>query len=323
MELRKDYILNRYVLIANERSKRPNDFVNQANDSKKSHKTSQNKESICFFCPGNEHTTPPEIGRIEEDGKWKIRWFPNKFSAVKPEGNPIIKTDNTYFTFSTPFGYQEVIAETNDHTKQLWDLEIDHIKSILNIYAERINELKNKEHISYVSVFKNHGKEAGTSLLHSHSQIIAYNKLPENIKEKLSAIDKFDHCPYCDIINVEKQSFRRCFENNNFIAFTPYASRFNFEIWVFPKLHLKSITEMQDEQLFDLATILKSILIKLKELNAPYNICLFYSPDESDLHFHIEICPRFSTWAGFEILTNDIINPISPEDAATFYRGEK
>ena len=135
--------------------------------------------------------------------------------------------------------------------------------------------------------------------------------------------DQFLDCPYCDIINVEKQSFRRCFENNNFIAFTPYASRFNFEIWVFPKLHLKSITEMQDEQLFDLATILKSILIKLKELNAPYNICLFYSPDESDLHFHIEICPRFSTWAGFEILTNDIINPISPEDAATFYRGEK
>jgi UDPglucose--hexose-1-phosphate uridylyltransferase len=315
MELRKDYILDRFVIVSNERSKRPFEF--------KKEKAKSTSSKDCFFCLGNEKLTPPEIGRLKEGKRWKVRWFDNKFAAVKPEGNPIIRTDNNYFTFSDAYGYHEVIVETNDHKKQLADLGVEQIKDVLGVYAIRVKELSKKENIAYVSIFKNHGKDAGTSLVHSHSQIIAYNKMPEQVKEKVNAIKKYDHCPYCDILNIEKGSYRRCFENNNFVAFTPYASRFHYEIWVFPKEHIKNITEMNEEKLYDLAEILKKILERLKEINADYNMELFYSPDNENLHFHIEISPRMALLGGFEILTGDTINSVSPEDAAKFYRGEE
>ena len=197
------------------------------------------------------------------------------------------------------------------------------IVNVFKAYIDRINHLSMKENIKYVCIFKNHGKDAGTSLVHSHSQVIAYNKIPNLVKEKIEAAKKFDHCPYCDILNIEKNSYRRCFENNNFVAFTPYASRFHFEIWIFPKEHIKNITEMDDAKLMDLAEILKKILMKLKKLNAAYNMEVFYSPDNENLHFHIEISPRLAIFGGFELLSNDTINSMPPEEAAKFYRGEK
>jgi len=314
MELRKDYILDRYVIVSEGRGKRPFEF-------KKEEEVEKGK--VDFFAPGNEHLTPPEIGRIGGKNRWKIRWFPNKFYAVEPKGNPEIRTDNKYFTYSSAYGYHEVIVETPFINKQLWDLRVGRIKEVLGVYALRIKELHNDRNIKYVCIFKNHGKEAGTSLVHSHSQLIAYNKVPNLVKDKIEAVKRYESCPYCEILDVEKGSDRRCFENENFVAFTPYASRFHFEIWVMPIKHIKNITEMNDRELTDLADILKKILLKLKDINADYNLELFYSPDKEDLHFHIEVSPRLALQGGFEILSNDIINSVSPEDAAKFYRGEE
>jgi UDPglucose--hexose-1-phosphate uridylyltransferase len=312
MELRKDYILDRWVFLASARKKRPREF-------KKAEKKAE--EKICYFCPGNEHLTPPEIGRIGKK-KWKIRWFPNKFPAVEQKGNPIIKTDNTFFTFSDAYGKHEVIAETPDHKKQMWDLSKEHLKEILDVYKQRIIELSKLEHIKYVIVFKNHGREGGTSLVHTHTQIAAVNILPTAVEDEVKASKKYSKCPYCDIIKIEKDSHRRCFENNSIVAFAPYASRFNFEVWIFPKRHVKNITELNDKETADLAEVLKNVLIKLKKLNASYNFFLHYAPPGEDLHFHIEVTPRFATWAGFELASDAIINSVLPEDVAKFYRGE-
>lgn len=316
MELRKDYILERWVYIATERKKRKHEF-------KKVEKVNEEDIKSCFFCPGNEHTTPPEIGRIEEEGVWIIRWFPNKFPAVKKEGNPTITTDNTFFTYSAGYGEHEVIAETNDHSKQLWDLPIDHLKKLFHVYKDRVNDLSERDHIKYVTIFKNNGREAGTSLVHSHTQITSHNKIPQLVKDELNALKSFDDCPYCKIIKIEKQGIRNCFENNSFIAFTPYASRFNYEIWIFPKKHKNNFNDFEESDFDNLAEIMHRILDKLKSINAPYNYYVHHSPAGEDLHFHIEILPRFATWAGFEFATNDIINSVSPEDAAKFYRGEE
>ena len=187
MELRKDYILDRYVIVSEGRGKRPFEF-------KKEEKVERGK--VDFFAPGNEHLTPPEIGRIGTKSKWKIRWFPNKFNAVAPEGESIIRTDNKYFTFSAGYGYHEVIVETPFMNKQLSDLRISQIKDVLGVYALRIKELLEDINIKYVCIFKNKGKEAGTSLVHSHSQLIAYNKIPSLVKEKVEAVKKYDSCPY-------------------------------------------------------------------------------------------------------------------------------
>ncbi len=310
MELRKDYILDRWVFLAPERKKRPKEFKK---------KEIKEKTKICFFCPGNENLTPKEIGRIEENGKWKIRWFPNKFPVVEQKGSPIIKTKG-FFTSSSAYGEHEVIAECKQHDKQLWDLPPEHIEQILYIYKERINKLSKKKHITYITIFKNHGREAGTSLIHSHTQLASLNKIPQLVIDEVNASKKHRQCPYCKIIKIESAGKRRCFENKTFTAFTPYASRFNFEIWIFPKRHIKNMNQLNHEEFTDLADILSKILKKLKNLNASYNFFLHYAPKGKDLHFHIEVTPRFAVWAGFEFSSNDIINSVTPEDAAKFYR---
>ena len=91
-----------------------------------------------------------------------------------------------------------------------------------------------------------------------------------------------------------------------------------FEKNVITDKGLKNITKMNEEEITDLEDIFKKILLKLKEINASYNFELFYSPKKENLHFHIEVCPRLAKHAGFERASGDIINQVSPEDAAKF-----
>ena len=214
----------------------------------------------------------------------------------------------------------EIIAETNHHKSQLADLPVQHIWELLEVYKVRIHELSKLKGIKYVQVFKNHGKDAGTSIFHSHSQAVALSQMPSLIMEEVEAAKKFKKCPYCEIIKLESKSKRKIFETKNVIAFCPFASRFNYEAWIFVKQHKKTMEELEENELWDIALSLKKILAKLKKLNVSYNLFIHYSPAKENLHFHIEITPRIATWGGFEFSTNAIINSVMPEDAARYYR---
>ena len=311
LELRKDYILDRWVIVASVREKRPKEFKQEKKVL---------KPKFCVFCPGNEHLTPPEIGRIEKKGKWVLRWFPNKFPFIEQKGNPKIKTTNKFYTSSSGYGKHEVIADTNEHGKQLWDMPKDHIKLLLEVISKRTTEMEKLKGINHVSVFKNHGEKAGTSIIHSHVQVTSTAVIPPLVREEIEAAKKYKKCPYCDIIKKESKTKRKCFENKTFIAFAPYAPRFNYEIWVFPKKHIKRMDGLKDSEMSDFSDIIKKILNKLKKINASYNICFHHSPKKENLHFHIEILPRIAVWAGFEFTTGITIDSVSPEIAAKFYR---
>jgi UDPglucose--hexose-1-phosphate uridylyltransferase len=296
-ELRKDYLLDRYVIIAKERGKRPNDFVHKGKKGKR-------KEGICFFCPGNEHLTPREISRVEENGKWVIRNFPNKFPATK---------------------WHEIIVETPTHGKELSDLGVERIVKVFEVYAERINEIKKDKNVKYVLIFKNSGKEAGASLEHSHTQLIGLEMMPTLVQKEVNAskeyVKKKGTCPYCDIWRREIKSERKVFEDAYSAAFTPYASRFPFEVWLMPKRHVRNIDDLDKKELYSFAETLKKILMRLNSsLNCPpYNYYLHVSPDVEDLHFHIELFPRLAKLAGFEFGSGIIINVMPPEIAAEHY----
>jgi len=311
--LRKDYILNRWVYYAVERKKRPREFNREENII---------NSKICILCPGNERLTPQEIGRVEEKNTWKIRWFSNKFPAVELKGNSKIKTKNNFLKEGNAYGMHEIIAETRNHKKQLSDLSIEHVKELLDVYALRIRTLSKLKGIKYVSVFKNQGPLAGTSLIHAHTQVAALSLMPEEVMNEVKAAKKSRKCPYCNIIKLESKSKRKILENKSIVAFAPFASRFNFEAWIFPKRHVRNITDMYDDELYDMASALKKILIKLKKMNASYNFFLHYAPQGNDLHFHIEITPRLGKFGGFEYSTGATINSVMPEDAAKFYRGK-
>ncbi len=315
IELRKDYLLDRWVILASSRKKRPRDFVRQLAAFKK---------GICAFCRGNEKFTPPETGRVQDSrGEWLMRWFPNLFPAVKEDGPQEVRTDNTFYTFAAAYGRHEIIVETPEHERQLWDFSGSEVALLLQVYTGRISELE-KKGAKYVAAFKNNGLEGGTSIAHSHSQVISTNVLPTLVREEAAAMKSYTYCPYCSIIGSEKNSYRRCFENSHAVAFAPYASRFNFEAWIFPKRHFRQPSEASLDELNGISELLASVLHKLKELNAPYNYILHYLPhsEQGDFHFHIEVQPRLSIWAGFELNTDIVINSVIPEDAARFYRGE-
>jgi len=312
-ELRKDYILSRYSLISANRGKRPNDFARE--------KISP-AQKTCYFCPGNESMTPAEIERTEENGRWKIRVFPNKFPAVTEESLAELRTDNRFFTFAPAYGKHEVLVETPSHDVQMADLSEGEIAEVLRMYAKRIRALSSVKGVKYGLVFKNEGNDAGASFAHAHTQIVAYNQVPPLIADEMQANSRDNGCEFCRIIDIEKKSFRAVSENEHFAAFAPYAPRMPFEIWLFAKRHVASITGLGNDEIKSLAAMLKKVLLKLKTINAPYNFYLHSAPEGKDFHFHIEILPRLAIWAGFELATGAIICTMPPEDAAKFYRGE-
>jgi len=320
-ELRKDYLLNRWVIISKGRGKRPQDFRHEENREVKS--------KVCFFCPGNEHLTPPEICRVEENNEWIIRCFPNKFPAVTPEEGKLIENSGNFLTSIPAYGEHEVIVETPEHDKNIDDLSAEHIVKVLDVCSKRIEESMNNKKIKYAYIFKNWGLEGGASLSHTHIQLISLPQVPGAVQEKISASKKYDEknksCPYCDISNAEMKTKRGIFEDEHAASFAPFASRFPFEVWIMPKRHVKGIKDMTEAEKYSFAKILKKILMKLKTMlnDPPYNILFYFAPDESDcsnLHFHVEICPRLAKWAGFEFGSGIVINTMSPEDAAEFYK---
>ncbi len=336
--IRKHYFLDEWVIIAENRKKRPFEYaskqVKHANQVKAGKSNSKSfRKAGCPFCLGNEALTPKEKGRIVDPtnkNKWIIRWFNNKFAAVaqsnkKSNFKEVNKNLNKELFSSEPaFGVHEIIVETPNHNENLSSLKVSHIKKILNVYTNRINELERIKGIKYVVVFKNHGAEAGASLSHEHTQVIALNKIPIRIKEELDAFKRYKRrnksCLFCDIIKEEKKAKKRIvLETKNFIVISPFAPRFGLETWILPKKHLNRLSALNNSETIELAKLLKRVILKLDKSSIPYNFVLHYAPKGEDFHFYIEIMPRINKHAGFES-TGFFINSISPETTAELYR---
>ena len=322
-ELRKDPIIGRWVIIATERAKRPSDLLVEK---------SRSKGGFCPLCPGNEDKTPPEVLAIREGNAqpdtpgWKLRVVPNKFPALITDGNLNKKADGIYDKMNG-IGSHEVIIETADHNATASTLSIDEFKTILLSYKQRIVELRKEARYKYLAIFKNYGENAGASLEHPHSQIIALPVVPKRAKEEIDGARAYysykDRCVFCDIIDQELSDKKRIVaENDEFLAFAPFASRFPFETCLIPKKHISSF-EDTDESIFEpMAEALSIVLKKINKLlgSPPYNYMLHSSPFDKNVnefyHWHFEIIPKLTRVAGFEWGTGFYINPTPPEQAA-------
>jgi len=206
-------------------------------------------------------------------------------------------------------------------------LPVSHIKNILEVYAERTKELSKNKKIQYILVFKNNGGVAGASLQHSHSQIFATDFIPPHLFDKSQKQQEYKirtgNCVYCDVIKKEGRSKRCVYKDKYVIAFTPYASMFNYEVWIMPLHHHDNITDLDDAELNSVAKILKHILKKIGQLRLPYNYYFHQVINDKDQHLYIKVVPRGSVWAGVEIGSGIVINPIDPDEAAAYYRQGK
>ncbi len=340
-EFRHDPVQKRWVIIAVERSRRPSDF--------KIEKLEGGGEGFCPFCYGNEDKTPPEIMSSRDPGTekdkpgWQIRVIPNKFPALAIEGE-INRRGLGIFDMMNGIGAHEVIVETPKHDLHMGDMEVDHLANIVRIYRERINDLHKDERLRYVLIFKNHGKVAGASLTHPHTQIISTPITPRTIATELdSAREHFlakERCLFCDIINQELALKDRIVEiNEDFVVIAPFASRFPFEMWIMPRQHMHDYTLLSDSQLKPFAKMLRNTLYRLKLSlgDPPFNFVLHTAPNpvhrpgkpnywstlKYDYHWHVEIIPRLTKVAGFEWGTGFYINPTPPEVASEYLRSIK
>ncbi|MBI3015621.1 MAG: galactose-1-phosphate uridylyltransferase [Candidatus Tectomicrobia bacterium] len=329
-ELRKDPILGRWVIISTERAARPKDFKIQAPAPQR---------GTCPFCPGNESMTPPEILAYRPPGSppdtpgWTLRVIPNKFPALRIEGN-LDRSGIGVYDRMNGVGAHEVIIETPRHDLNLSQASESTIRDVLWSYRERLVDLKKDPRLRYTLIFKNHGEAAGASLEHSHSQIIALPIIPQTVALELYGCKNFfdyhDRCIFCDILEQELEQESRIIENRPATAaFTPYASRFPFEVWIMPRKHLCGYEDATALDLEDLARTFSAVLRRLEKVlgSHPYNLIMHTAafddryPQTCDYyHWHFEIMPTLTRVAGFEWGTGFFINPVLPEEAARYLR---
>ena len=303
-EIRKDYIQEKFVIISPKRGKRPHDTITPKEYYKKK------LDPSCIFCPQNINNVPSLYLKGKKNN-WNIKVIANKFPAVS------LDNKNAY-------GQQEVVIETSDHTKELEDLSVNNITELLEAYSQRTKVISKNKNIEYILIFKNDGGIAGASLQHAHSQIFATKFLPPHLLDKSQRQQEYKlrtgKCVYCDVISKESNSSRLVYKDKYVIAFTPYASTFNYEIWIMPIRHLDNITELNKKEKYSWSKILKHILKKIGELDLPYNYYFHQVINDEDQHLYMKIVPRGSVWAGVEIGSGLIINPIAPRNAADFYK---
>ncbi|MBN2170753.1 MAG: galactose-1-phosphate uridylyltransferase [Candidatus Krumholzibacteriota bacterium] len=325
-ELRKDPVIGRWVVISTERGKRPLDF---------GRREATPRSGLCPFCEGNEDKTPPEILAFRDGGKpnspgWRVRVVPNKFPALVVEG-PLRPKGVGLYDMMNGIGAHEVIIETPRHDRTLSDFSVGELDELLLAYQSRLNDLQQDQRFRYLLLFKNQGEEAGASLEHSHTQLIATPIVPKRVIEELDGTARHfqakERCIFCDILDQELWDGRRVVaENPHFAALAPFAARFPFETWILPKSHASHFAGIDAEQRRHFAAILSTVLRKLDvALDGPaYNYAIHTAPvnDRRDwyFHWHIEIMPKVTKVAGFEWGSGFYINPTPPEEAAEYLR---
>ena len=330
-ELRRDPIVGSWVIVATDRARRPHDY--------RIEHTAVGSGELCPFCPGHEDRTPPEVlayrptdgpaARRDAPG-WSLRVFPNKFPALMVEGD-LDRAGDGIYDFMNGVGDHEVIVETPDHTRQLHDLDEGEFTRVLSAYRDRIIDLRRDGRFRYVLPFKNHGAIAGVSIEHTHSQVIALPTVPKLVADELAGAQEHyaqkERCIYCDIVRQElAQRTRLVHDNDHFVVFEPWASRFPFETWIVPRRHRTSFDDTPAAELAALGSALRIALRKLHRAldDPPYNFVVHTGPlREPELpyyHWHLEIVPTLTRVAGFELGSGYHINPTPPEEAARFLR---
>lgn len=331
-ELRQNIATKEWVIIAKERAKRPDDFVPIVDPPE-----TEEQIAKCPFCRGHEHLTPPEITSYRSYGTkanspgWWIRIIPNKFAALGPGKDIKRKRIEDFFVYMDGIGEHEVLIESPNHNDSFALMSQKQVEEIFIAFRERMQALCKDEKYEMIIIFKNHGASAGTSVKHPHSQIIATPVTPQHIRHVLEeAMRYFDdngECVYCKIIEKELLFKERLvLETENFVSFVPFAAKSPFETWILPKVHCSSFELTSPELAKEAAYVAKHTLGKIYTAlkNPDYNLIIHSSPchEKNVEYFHwlIQIMPRISSVAGFELGSGIYINTVIPEEAAKFLR---
>lgn len=324
-QLRQNIITGEWVVIAPERAKRPQDFV-IPKGVKVADKTK------CPFCDGTEAFKKNE--KIAGAGTKNIYVIDNKFPAfVEDERKTSIRSfypEKGFYRAKPSIGKHEVVV-IKDHNTDLLHFSKELTAELLEVLRSRYIWMKENANVVSIIPIYNHGAESGASIEHPHAQIFASGIVANTVGQEMHGANRYyginGACVFCDVIKHElREKVRIVHQNEDFLAATFFAARFPFETWIYPKKHESQFELTSKKSMENLADALAETLHSFDKTldNPPLNLYIHTLPtieaDSADFHWHLEIAPRVSSFGGFELGSDTIIDVMSPEDAADYLR---
>lgn len=322
-QLRQNIITGEWVVIAPERSKRPDDFATTET-------LKIEKKEECIFCVGKE-VYRQSIKNYETD---EIYVVPNKYPAFVEDhvkcSPRSFKVEDDFYTAKPALGGHDVVV-VKDHDKDIYQFTKKIWQEMFAVFKRRYNFWRDDCAAEYSMAIYNQGQRGAASVFHPHAQLFASTIVPNQVIKELNGSEDYFNdngvCVFCDLLRHElKEEARVVFENQKFLAFTFYAARFPYEIWLLPKVH-QSHFESEGGATFEaLSEAMMAVLGKLNlTLKAPpFNLYIHDSPpsvgETGYYHWHLEITPRLSNYGGYELGSGVIIDVQSPEEAAEYLR---
>ena len=318
-DIRKDYVLDREVIF--------NPATKKNSSPKK-----------CPYCPGNESMTNPSLlSLVAKDGMlqrlqdsddsfvddWSVRVFEST--------NPVVSVSakNTYSDrplYSEPaYGYHYIVVASSQHKDTLATIDVEQWSNVLVVIQDRLRWLYTQRGVTYVSIFVNHGQEAGSIVDHSHINVVSFSTLPPIIDEEAESshqiLNEKGVCPMCQIVNTENAGPRQILQTEGFIAFCPWAPSHPFEFWICPKKHITSFSKITQKEINNVSLILRATLGGLMSAvkDTAFNLVFHLSPEKKNnrqIHWHIEVYPITHHSSGLERGFGVFLHAVSPEDAA-------
>ena len=287
-------------------------------------------KDFCPLCPTKPGAFPTEVPA--ED--YEIVVFQNKFPSLQPQP-PEPDVEGTELTPVEPVkGECEVVLYSPRHDGTLADESVRHIRNLIRVWKDRYQELGSREEIQYVLIFENKGEAVGVTLHHPHGQIYAFPFIPPVQQHELNALaahrEKTGRCLICDLVTQEIVDGRRIVaESGHFAAAIPFYARYPYEVHIFAKEHKPSLLALDAQEEWDLARILKLVMVKYDHLfgfSLPYLMTLHQAPTGGEHeglgHFRIEFYPphrsanKLKYLAGCESGAGSFINDSAPEAKA-------
>jgi UDPglucose--hexose-1-phosphate uridylyltransferase len=289
------------VLLSPERGERPGAWsVVRADEG--------SPPAACPFCPGNEEETPPEISRHEGDGHWVARVVPNKYPAIAPVDG---------------VASHEVLIDTAEHVSPLETRDLSSLASMVRLWRERFTRHASRAGIESVILFRNEGRAAGQSLEHPHSQLIALPFVPPRLQAELRGFESAGSCPLCPPSIEARDGGLVVAKLDGLTLLCPSAPRLPYETWIVPDRHEADWTDC------DPGAMAEAIRVAARALRnrwpgAAFNLAIssapLRAPGRSAFHWHLEVLPRLTNLAGFELATGSWMNIVDPSRAAAEYR---
>ncbi len=336
-EVRKDPIVDRWVIIAPGRALRPQEFQSafRQRSSGQAGGTPADADQACPFCVGNEHHTPPAVYQRPETGAWSVRVVPNRYPAVELDPglpvDPPAEMPAQLGAVRPGNGAHEVIIESPQHVTRTGELEAVQLREVLGAYHDRLNHWRSAAWARSALLFKNVGAAAGASLSHLHSQLIALPWVPAALRDEVESAHRYyrqhGSCAFCDLIRRELADGQRIvLSEPRWLAMAAYAPRQPFETWLLPASHGGRFEELTPTDPDELATVLRRVVHRVESVltTVAYNMIVHSSPFDTcssdHYHWHIEIVPRVAELAGFELGGGAFMHSVVPEEAATMLR---